>query len=122
MCACWMLPSRYFGSTKWSHEYRSPLCSSASALPQVSAKMHIEAGAPTQDASAASNICTYTLPTSRLTHSSKIADQEPAPLLGADRAVRDQIAFEQVQRPRIAAALAPADVGERQHLRRSRAR
>ena len=33
-------------------------------------KMHMGRRTPTQDASAASNICTYTLPTSRVTHSS----------------------------------------------------
>ena len=36
-----MLPSRCAGSTKWSHEYRSPLCSIASPVPQVSLKTHM---------------------------------------------------------------------------------
>src|SRR4029453_9022441 len=72
MCTCWMLPSRCLGSTKWSHEKRPRLVSSATALPHVSEKMHIDAGAPSHDASAASNICTYTEPTSFFTHSSKM--------------------------------------------------
>ena len=47
------------------------MCSSATAFPQVSPKMHSAGAVPYQDASAASNICTKTVPTSRRTHSSK---------------------------------------------------
>ena len=35
-----MLPSRCGGSTKWSHEYTSPLCSSATPSPQVGRRTH----------------------------------------------------------------------------------
>src|SRR6476646_1509203 len=65
-----MLPSLKRGSTKWSHEYTSPVCSSASARPHVSEWTHRLGGSPTQLARATSNICTYTSPTSRRTHSS----------------------------------------------------
>ncbi len=46
------------------------MCSSASASPHVSEWTHSPGGSPTQFASATSNICTYTSPTSRRTHSS----------------------------------------------------
>ena len=47
------------------------MCSSASASPHVSEWTQRPGGSPTQLASATSNICTYTSPTSRRTHSSK---------------------------------------------------
>ncbi len=71
MCVSLMLPSLNAGSTKWSHEYRSPVCSIASASPHVSECTHRLGGSPCQLASATSNICTYTSPTSRRTQSSK---------------------------------------------------
>ena len=48
------------------------MCSSAIACPQVSKKTQSAGGTPTHDASAASNMFTNTVPTSRRTHSSKI--------------------------------------------------
>ena len=63
------------------------MCSSATALPHVSPKMHSAGAVPYQDASAASNIWTKTVPTSRRTHSSKTVGEERAPRLRADRAV-----------------------------------
>ena len=47
------------------------MCSSASASPHVSEWTHSPGGSPNQFASVTSNICTYTSPTSRRTHSSK---------------------------------------------------
>ena len=46
------------------------MCSMASCCPQVFACTHIPPGSPYQFASAVSNICTYTVPMSRRTHSS----------------------------------------------------
>jgi len=46
------------GSTKWSHEYRSPLCSRATAVPQVSLCTHSEPGTLAEARQVESNICT----------------------------------------------------------------
>src|SRR5512141_218919 len=56
-----MLPSRYFGSTKWSHEYRSPLRSNARLAPQVGEKTQTE-GLPNQLAREKSKFNTKTSP------------------------------------------------------------
>ena len=53
-----MLPSRWSGSTKSSQEYRSPLCSSATASPQISAMMHTAPGTLSHDARAESKVWT----------------------------------------------------------------
>ncbi len=65
------------------------MCSSASAWPHVSWKMQRLGRWPDQAASASSKICTKTRPTSRRTHSSKIAHEEAPVLLAAHRARSD---------------------------------
>src|SRR5208337_1975911 len=95
MCFSLILPSLYRGSTKWSQEYKSPLCSIANAPPQVLECTHNPEGSPCQFARATSNICTYTLATSCLTHSSKtptrnlpycsaVVDRSVTPLLSGE--------------------------------------
>ena len=69
MGALVMFPSRYRGSTKWSHEYRSPVCSSASAPPHVSECTHSPGGSRPSSRGRRRHLHVH-LPTSCRTHSS----------------------------------------------------
>ena len=110
-----MLPSRWSGSTKWSQEYRSPLCSRATAVPQVSRNTHIAGCMPSQEARAASKWPTNTSPTSLRTHSSNTAARNrPHCSAPTDRSVTRLPVLRYSGRSRLAPA--PAGVGDGQGL------
>ena len=94
-----MFPSRWRGSTKWSQEYRSPVCSSASA---TAARLGVDAEArrlahPVRERDVehlhedGADVAAHPL----LEH----VDEEVAPLLRADRAGGDELALLLVERP-----------------------
>ncbi len=86
-----MLPSRWSGSTKWSHEYRSPLCSRATASRRSRAKMHSAGGSRTHEARAASKCWTKTVPTSRTDPLVEHGARNVPQAIGVDRAVGDRV-------------------------------
>ena len=90
------------------------MCSSASCESAGLACTHRPGGSPTQFASAVSNICTYTSPTSRRTHSSNTSIRNRPYCSGADRAAGDEVAVLYVERavaPRATSGTLPSSVG-----------